>query len=163
MPPLPRHYPLSRNSTLTGTATFVAISANTHKITVIAYALTGDKNPHQVDPPAQIESRPLFPHSRRTESVFTLEAQNNIPALAFDNNDPLGRWLYSSGVDGQTIQWDLHKITKAATYQMGWCARYANALKLSSMTFRFQLQSESRLDSASHLLHLLLLPILDIR
>jgi hypothetical protein len=96
---------------------------------VIAYALSEDEKATQ-DAPAHLETLSSFPQSRRTESIFILEAQNNIPALAFDNNDLSGRWLYSSCIDGQTIQWDLHKRARAVTYQMGWCASGVSSLSM---------------------------------
>jgi hypothetical protein len=97
-------------------------SANTHRITVIAYALAEDKHNSQKRVPAV-----GFPWSRKTDTVFTLKAWSNIPALAFDNTDPSGRWLYSSCIDGRTIQWDLHRRLEAATFQMGWCASAVSA------------------------------------
>ncbi|KAF1939211.1 mitochondrial carrier [Clathrospora elynae] len=98
-------------------ARIIAVSANTHRITIIAYALA--------DP---------FPYSRQRESVFTLSAATNIPAISFNNNgdDPIGRWLLSSSIDGKTILWDLHTRKQAAVWQIGWCTSAESRLKAPS-------------------------------
>jgi WD40 repeat protein len=88
---------------------------------VIAYALARDEhNPQNRAPKVD------FPWSRETDTVFRLHTCSNTPALAFDNADPSGRWLYSSSIDGRTFKWDLHTRAVAAVYQMGWCANVAS-------------------------------------
>lgn len=102
-------------------ARIIAISANTHQITIIAYALSDDDE--ELDIEHHNRERPRlstqFPFLRQEETVFTLSAVNNLPALSFYGNS--GRWLLSSCVDGKTVLWDLHTRQEAATYQLGWC------------------------------------------
>jgi hypothetical protein len=84
---------------------------------VIAYGLVRDKHK-----PPNWALEVGFPWSRETDTVFTLQTSSNIPALAFDNADPSGRWLYSCSINGRTFKWDLHMRVAVAVYQMGWCA-----------------------------------------
>ncbi|EDU46468.1 conserved hypothetical protein [Pyrenophora tritici-repentis Pt-1C-BFP] len=74
-------------------ARIIAISANTHCITVIAYALAL----RDADP------------TRETENVFTLQARGNIPSITF--NDESGNFLLSCSIDGETILWNLRDRT----------------------------------------------------
>lgn len=102
-------------------ARIIAISANTHQITIIAYALSDDDDGLDIEhhsrgrPKLSTES----PFLRQEETIFTLSAENNLPALSFYGNS--GRWLLSSCVDGKTVLWDLYMRKEAATYQLGWC------------------------------------------
>ncbi|KAJ4369621.1 hypothetical protein N0V83_005383 [Neocucurbitaria cava] len=111
-------------------ARMIAISANTHHITVLAYALShpvsdsdssasSEFNTSECDPLAD------FPSPRRQDHVIILKAENNIPAVSFNNNgdDPFGRWLFSSGIDGKTLIWDIHNHRMfARSIHLGWCA-----------------------------------------
>lgn len=113
-------------------ARIIAISANTHQITVLAYALvqsddfpkhSSTSNSRNSDDP--VLQKPGLPFFRRREHTFTLMANTNIPSVSFNNNgdDPSGRWLFSSSIDGKTIIWDLHhpgQLTRVI--QVGWCA-----------------------------------------
>ncbi|KAG9195448.1 hypothetical protein G6011_00569 [Alternaria panax] len=103
-------------------ARIIAISANTHRITIIAYALASDGELNISDHNAHeaFSSGPRFPYSRQKDDVFTLLATNNIPALSFYGNS--GRWLLSSCIDGKTSLWDLTTREEVATFQLGWCA-----------------------------------------
>jgi hypothetical protein len=112
-------------------ARMIAISANTHQITVLAYALTdqgeepSDTNSREREIPAAYNIAAGFPSLRRQDHVITLTASRNIPAVSFDNtgNDPRGRWLFSSSIDGKTMLWDIHNPSNPARiFQMGWCA-----------------------------------------
>ncbi|KAF2268976.1 hypothetical protein CC78DRAFT_575524 [Lojkania enalia] len=114
-------------------ARLIAMSANTHKVTVIAYALAnppaGSSNSAESISDGPInssdDSENDFPHPRRKDHILTLTANHNIPTVSFDNNgtDPGGRWLYSSSIGGKTHLWDLHNPQKAArTLQMGRCS-----------------------------------------
>ncbi|KAL6153921.1 Mitochondrial DNA replication protein yhm2 [Exserohilum turcicum] len=102
-------------------ARIIAISANTYRITVIAYALAQDTDELDTLKDNCESSRciPQFPFWRQTETVFTLSATNNLPALSFYHNS--GRWLLSSCIDGKTTLWDLHTRRAAVTCQLGWC------------------------------------------
>jgi hypothetical protein len=108
-------------------ARIIAISANTHRITIIAYALAGPVNEPEAsdsDVPESLSSMPNFPYSRQEENIIILEAHTNLPALSFDNNgdDRSGRWLFSSSIDGKTTLWDLRERKAARIFQLGWCA-----------------------------------------
>ncbi|KAF1829064.1 hypothetical protein BDW02DRAFT_574341 [Decorospora gaudefroyi] len=110
-------------------ARIIAISANTHKITVIAYALTNAVDPAEASDSDDYKSLPSrqevgLAQARDTEQIVTLEADSNIPALSFNNNgeDRSGRWLFSSCISGKTILWDLLTLQPAKVYQIGWCA-----------------------------------------
>lgn len=118
-------------------ARMIAVSANTHNVTVFAFALirpsqnmndlgsTGNK------PPVSNRAFPNLSFIRQQDRVITLRASTNIPAVSFNNNgsDPSGRWLSSSSLDGKTILWDLHHPqAPARVIQLGFCAsvRYPN-------------------------------------
>ncbi|EUC43178.1 hypothetical protein COCMIDRAFT_38851 [Bipolaris oryzae ATCC 44560] len=92
-------------------ARIIAISANTYRITVIAYALPS-------------KSTSQSPFCRRNETIFHLSTTNNLPSLSFYGSS--GRWLLSSCINGKTILWDLHTRKEAASYQMGWCRSAEN-------------------------------------
>ncbi|OAG17414.1 mitochondrial carrier [Alternaria alternata] len=131
-------------------ARIIAISANTHHITIIAYALasgseldTSDHNAHGLSPPA-----PNFPYSRQKDDVFTLSATNNIPALSFYGDS--GRWLLSSCIDGKTALWDLNSREEVATFQLGWCAS-ASDLSTPPRYFRHRFLCEC--PAAQNVLH----------
>ncbi|CAO2648254.1 Nn.00g075210.m01.CDS01 [Neocucurbitaria sp. VM-36] len=112
-------------------ARMIAISANTHNITVLAYALShpvsseSDESDSSELKTSECEPSADFPSPRRQDHIFTLTAENNIPAVSFNNNgdDPSGRWLFSSSIDGKTSIWDLHHHRPLARcIQLGWCA-----------------------------------------
>jgi hypothetical protein len=112
-------------------ARMIAISANTHRITILAYGLTdsaeepSETNTRDREVPASDNAAAAFSSSRRQDREITLTANHNIPAVSFDNtgNDPSGRWLFSSSIIGKTMLWDLHKpCNPARVFQMGWCA-----------------------------------------
>jgi hypothetical protein len=111
-------------------ARMIAISANTHKITVLAYALAsaGDQSPESDFSECYSEDNisPDFPAPRKREHVITLRAGHNVPSVSFNNNneDPTGRWLFSTCITGEIELWDLHNPTKqpARKFEMGWCA-----------------------------------------
>ncbi|CAA9963656.1 CRT10 domain containing protein [Pyrenophora teres f. maculata] len=91
-------------------ARIIAISANTHCITVIAYALALQ----DADP------------TRETENVFTLQAKGNIPSITF--NDESGNFLLSCSIDGETILWNLRDRTWLSIIEVGFCL-WANNLE----------------------------------
>lgn len=119
-------------------ARIIAISANTHKITVLAFALSDPLPSCQecLPSPAGFENRDVAAINtgesrclRKEDLVFELSADNNIPAVSFNNtgDDPTCHWLFSCSIDGKTILWDLHKPGKpSAVFQMGWCASVSN-------------------------------------
>ena len=112
----------------------IAFSANTFKVTIIAFALAPRRDGAETSPEPDL-SDPLpvldddeesldFPSQRKRDHVFTVTAHSNIPSIAFNNtgNDPAGRWLFSNSIDGKTILFDLHSQGPSAVLQMGWCA-----------------------------------------
>ncbi|KAL5420313.1 hypothetical protein PMIN03_000139 [Paraphaeosphaeria minitans] len=86
-------------------ARLIAISANTHVVTVVAYGLSQ---------PGDGKNEFAFP--RNQNQTITLRAQTNIPAVSFDNTggDPTGRWLASCSIDGLTHLWDLSRPNQPA-------------------------------------------------
>lgn len=108
-------------------ARLIAMSANTRKVTVVAFALTrrlsdnsepssttvfGTKGPHSA------------PSGERPHRVITLAGDTNIPTVAFDNTgcDPSGRWLISCLINGKTLLWDLREPQRPArVIQIGCC------------------------------------------
>ncbi|KAI4649594.1 hypothetical protein J4E93_003914 [Alternaria ventricosa] len=101
----------------------IAISANTHQITIVAFALASESELEVPDHGIN----PGFPHSRREDSIFTLQATNNVPAVSFYGDS--GRWLLSSCIDGKTSMWDLYTKQEVATFQLGWCASASDLSK----------------------------------
>ncbi|KAI4662681.1 uncharacterized protein J4E79_003990 [Alternaria viburni] len=101
----------------------IAISANTHQITIVAFALASDS---ELEAPDH-GTNPSFPYSRREDSIFTLQATNNVPAVSFYGDS--GRWLLSSCIDGKTSMWDLYTKKEVATFQLGWCASASDLSK----------------------------------
>jgi hypothetical protein len=102
-------------------ARMIAISANTHHITVVAFALTtaGDAvgDPSESDEVA-------FSYQRHQDMYIDLRAETNIPSVTFDNTgrDPTGKWLLSSSIDGTTHLWSLRApIKMVRTFRMGRC------------------------------------------
>jgi len=117
-------------------ARMIAFSANTHKITIIAFALSdqsqgANKSSDATPDFSDEESEADFPLRRRRDHTFQVQARSNIPAVSFDNTgkDPRGRWLSSSSIDGRTIMFDLHVKKVAAILSMGWCMSTQNANK----------------------------------
>lgn len=111
-------------------ARIIAISANTYKITIVAYALVdqaeepanSENSDNDTSEPSKSASR--SPFCRQNETIFHLSTTNNLPSLSFYGSS--GRWLLSSCIDGKTILWDLHTRKEAANYQMGWCRSAEN-------------------------------------
>ncbi|PVH98729.1 hypothetical protein DM02DRAFT_729695 [Periconia macrospinosa] len=89
-------------------ARLMAISANTHNITVLAFALSDPSD----DSSSEIDRG--FPHDRKRDQDIVLRGTTNIPALSFDNTNSHGRWLVSSSINGNTHIWDLHNPRQPA-------------------------------------------------
>ncbi|KAF1967369.1 hypothetical protein BU23DRAFT_291850 [Bimuria novae-zelandiae CBS 107.79] len=99
-------------------ARLIAISANTHEVRVLAYALAQPDDSLEDDTSG-------FPVPRHKDWLITLQAKANIPAVSFDNSgaDPTGRWLSSSSIDGLTHLWDLSRPDQPAQIiAIGHCA-----------------------------------------
>jgi len=113
-------------------ARIIAISANTHEVTILALALASmEGESPELDASDSIaatdEADPAdFPSPRKHNNFFTLKASHNVPAVSFNNNDedPSGRWLFGTCITGQVWLWDLHSYPNIASrcFQMGFCA-----------------------------------------
>lgn len=111
-------------------ARMIAISANTHNVTVLAYALADSKEASSYGFSEDAldtadEDTPDFPSPRKRDHIITLSLTANIPAVSFDNTgkDTDGRWLFSSSIDGRSTLWDLHKPqSPARVFHMGTCS-----------------------------------------
>ncbi|RMZ72833.1 ribonucleotide reductase transcriptional regulator crt10 [Pyrenophora seminiperda CCB06] len=86
-------------------ARIIAISANTHCVTVIAYALDGDP-------------------ARKAENVFTLYGVGNMPAICFTVDS--GNFLLSAGIKGEATLWDLRVRNWASEFKVGYCKNAVN-------------------------------------
>ncbi|KAJ4332144.1 hypothetical protein N0V95_009731 [Ascochyta clinopodiicola] len=126
-------------------ARMIAISANTHKVTVFAYALakTDGSSNDPSDSDSELEDCPEeedsadFPSPRRQDHVITLSARHNVPAVSFNNSgdDASGRWLSSSSIDGAATIWDLHHPEQSArTIQLGFCASTTDPTKAPKLS-----------------------------
>ena len=111
-------------------ARLIAISANTRQITIFAFAIS-QRSPSESqssssdedifgflnDPPGipyQIQAYAGSPGQRSFDQEIILKGHtHNIPNIAFCNtdDDPLGRYLVSTDIDGSTNIWDIWKGT----------------------------------------------------
>ena len=106
-------------------ARLIAVSANTHEITVFAFALGPESSPESVDTGDDISfmeglgentdwntvEGPYDPEQRSSRNlIIHLTAHEaNIPNIAFCNSDAdkIGQWLVSTDIEGQTSVWDI--------------------------------------------------------
>lgn len=109
-------------------ARLIAVSANTHEVTVFAFALgrasSPESNPEEedgifassVDELNGIDhwnslTGPYRPEERATRNIkVTLtDHDTNIPSISFCNSeaDPYGQYLASTDIDGRTFVWDV--------------------------------------------------------
>jgi hypothetical protein len=109
-------------------ARMIAISANTHEITVLAYALAGQDDGKEFldgdEDGVGEDEKSDFPKLRTKDHVITLKANHNVPAVSFNNTaeDKEGRWLFSTCINGEVRLWDLHHPDEPARiYEMGFC------------------------------------------
>ncbi|KAF1926697.1 uncharacterized protein M421DRAFT_6616 [Didymella exigua CBS 183.55] len=121
-------------------ARMIAISANTHQVTVIAYALAqlGEgSDSSSVSSDLEVaecsdEDPADFPSPRRQDHVITLSARHNVPSVSFINSgdDTVGRWLSSCSINGETLIWDLHHPEKCVRIiRLGFCASVKDPTK----------------------------------
>jgi hypothetical protein len=105
-------------------ARMIAISANTHEITVIAYALANEDFSPTLSNDEEDDYIYHLPASRKRDIVIMLRANHNVPAVSFNNTseDPDGRWLFSTCINGEVRLWDLHNPKEPAQiFEMGFC------------------------------------------
>lgn len=122
-------------------ARMIAISANTHKVTVIAYALarpgknsdsSSGSSDSDMEECSDEEDTTDFPSPRRQDHVITLSARHNVPSVSFNNSgdDTVGRWLSSCSINGETLIWDLHHPEKCVrVIRLGFCASVKDPTK----------------------------------
>lgn len=122
-------------------ARMIAISANTHKVTVIAYALaqpggisdnSSTSSVSDMEQCSDEENLADFPSPRRQDHVITLSARHNVPSVSFNNSgdDAVGRWLSSCSINGETLIWDLHHPEKCVRIiRLGFCASVKDPTK----------------------------------
>ena len=127
-------------------ARMIAISANTHKVTVIAYALaqpdessdlSSTSSDSDLEDCFDKEVSGDFPSPRRRDHTIVLPARHNVPSVSFNNSDddPSGRWLSSCSINGETLIWDLHSPDKPArTIRVGYCASVKDPTKAPKNT-----------------------------
>jgi hypothetical protein len=100
----------------------VAISANDHKVTVVAFGLTQDPFPHHGDM--------TDANKRTSDHSFVIGGfQNNIPAVAFCNteDDPEGRLVVSGDLTGFVYIHDLETLSRTDMMQVGFCCKPGTA------------------------------------
>jgi hypothetical protein len=92
----------------------IAVSANTHQVTVFPFGLAK----LQSNDGKSLDDQPLDkvilndPGNRDSDQKFVLSAMNNnVPSIAFCNtdDDPEGRLLVSGEILGSIYLWDLHQ------------------------------------------------------
>ena len=90
-------------------ARLIAISSNTHKITVFAFALEGANEDRL--PELEGEKEDDLPDRSLDQTLVLGGHLDNIPSVAFCNSggDPHGRYLVSTDIRGTTIIWDIWK------------------------------------------------------
>lgn len=127
-------------------ARMIAISANTHKVTIIAYALaqpadasddSSSSSDIELEDCSDEEDPADFPSPRRQDHVIILPARHNVPSVSFNNSgdDPSGRWLSSCSINGETLIWDLHNPEKPVrTIRLGFCASVKDPTKAPKLS-----------------------------
>ena len=122
-------------------ARLIAVSANTHQITVFAFALGCDLGPESgSDDEDDILSSAIDglgtdtdwlslegsfdapERSSRNIKVTLTGHETNIPAISFCNSDvdPIGQYLVSTDIDGQIFVWDIWKKKRIADMMKIW-------------------------------------------
>lgn len=86
-------------------ARLIAVSCNSHTVTVFALALTKESLP---------KVRSWLPDRSQQHNIVTPDTGENIPSVAFCNtgDDPEGRWILTSDITGFTRILDLAKCYK---------------------------------------------------
>lgn len=116
-------------------ARLIAVSANTHEITIFAFALrygsSSDSESGTDDDATFIRAlqqnakwnaikKPYDPEQRSSRNlIIRLTGHNtNIPSIAFCNNerDPDGRFLASTDIAGHTYVWDVWRQTSVEDF-----------------------------------------------
>ncbi len=114
-------------------ARLIAVSANTHRISVFAFALCREVSPDRSGEPGDRDDSPMptsdldlgpdewtsaagFSNPFLYRSTFNFQIvlkghKTNIPNIAFCNTaaDPNGRYLVSTDIGGSTFVWDIWK------------------------------------------------------
>jgi hypothetical protein len=105
----------------------IAVSANTHQVTVFPFGLATSKCD---DDEELLSDKPLDkiilndPANRDSDQKFVLAPMNNnVPAIAFCNteDDPEGRLLVSGEILGSIYLWDLHHLELIQLIRAEYC------------------------------------------
>ena len=110
-------------------ARMIAVSANTHNITVFAFALDKAENSKEDDSgpgkfPAEclriFKNNDLLDRTRHNLIMQLAGHSTNIPNLSFCNlpGDATGKYLLSADIDGMVILWDVWNQTKLQWHEM---------------------------------------------
>jgi hypothetical protein len=103
----------------------IAISANTHQVTVVAFGLTnGDIDIEPTEGTAKTN-----PQNRTSDHKFVIGSfHNNLPSVAFCNteDDREGRLLISGEITGLVYMDDLETLSRTEIMQVGFCRRIGN-------------------------------------
>jgi hypothetical protein len=110
----------------------IAVSANTHNVTVFEFALAANGDDSDTEPRfgehGQTSSSvpKSMPGSRTEDSRYTLSGQSgNIPCVAFCNTgeDSAGRFIACGDINGVTYVWDLHLKRMIELSQLVFCTQ----------------------------------------
>jgi hypothetical protein len=105
----------------------IAVSANTHQVTVFPFGLTTSQWDDDED---TLNGKPLDkiilndPVNRDSDQKFVLAAMNNnVPAISFCNtdDDPDGKLLVSGEILGSIYLWDLHNLELIQLIRAEYC------------------------------------------
>lgn len=115
----------------------IAVSANTHNVTVFEFGLATDgddegedegeaeESPADEDKPVSYSSADIMRNSRKQDRSYVLPGQlQNIPCVTFCNTgeDPEGRFLACGDINGLTYIWDLLLRTMIEIDRLEFCA-----------------------------------------
>jgi len=114
----------------------IAVSANTHNVTVFEFALTSERKDEQRDSGDSEDDERESDSSTGAESVlesrkqdraYTLHGQrDNIPCVTFCNtlDDPEGRYLACGSINGMIHIWDLQLREVLELDQVDYCTAF---------------------------------------
>jgi hypothetical protein len=103
----------------------IAVSANTHNVTVFEFGLATDGDEEEEDELVSSSSAEIMRKSRKQDRSYVLSGQlQNIPCVAFCNSgeDPEGRFLACGDINGLTYIWDLLQRTMVEVERLEFCA-----------------------------------------
>ncbi|KAF2209170.1 hypothetical protein CERZMDRAFT_70319 [Cercospora zeae-maydis SCOH1-5] len=98
-------------------ARIIAVSANTHNITIFKFGLARDTDHDTTHPDTAF---------RRNTASQIINGSTNIPHIAFCNtgDDPTARWLLTTDIGGNCRSIDLHTMRPNQTFRFGPVSSY---------------------------------------